>query len=110
METIKSKQEFEQVFSTGRKANAPLVRIIYLKNDDACEGRVAFVAAKRLGNAVYRNRCKRLLREASRKIGLPSKNWSVIIFATKKTHDAALGDIVRELGNLLVNNGVVESF
>jgi ribonuclease P protein component len=109
MKTIKSKREFETVFSTGRRINAPLVRIIYLENEDEQEGRVAFVAAKRLGNAVYRNRCKRLLREASRRCGLPSAGCSVIIFATRKTHDAALEDIVCDLSKILGKAGVVVS-
>lgn len=35
-------------------------------------GRVGFTVTKRLGNAVTRNRCKRLLREAVR------RNWSLV--------------------------------
>lgn len=100
MKTIKSKKEFELVFSGGRRANARLVRITCLKADDSEDGKVAFVAAKRLGNAVYRNRCKRVLREAARNCGLPATGWKIILFATKKTHDSnphAVGSSLEEL-------------
>ena len=58
METIKSKQEFERVFTNGKRASHPLVRITFVKEDQNAPTRIAFVAAKRLGNAVFRNRCK----------------------------------------------------
>ena len=105
MKTIKSKQEFEKVFSSGSRANHPLVRITYLKTDKT-GGKVAFVAAKRLGNAVYRNRCKRLLREAARMSGLPDTGWSVILFSTNKTHESAPDEIATALGKLLRRSGV----
>ena len=107
MKTIKSKRDFERVFIEGRRANASRVRIIYMKDDGADTGRVAFVAAKRLGNAVYRNRCKRLLREASRACGLPTDSWSVILFATRKTHDAQYDDIICDLRELMRRTGIV---
>ena len=88
METIKSKQEFESVFSGGKRANDRLVRITVLENDEGGPDKVAFVAAKRLGNAVYRNRCKRVLREAARQCGMPWDKKKVIIFATRHTHDS----------------------
>ena len=43
-------------------------------------GRVAFVAAKRLGCAVVRNRSKRVLREAARACGLPRPGYELILF------------------------------
>ena len=56
MRTLKSAKAFERVFKKGRRGRSPFVRVSVL----ACEGpeqpSVAFVAPKRLGNAVYRNR------------------------------------------------------
>ena len=105
METIKSKREFERVFKDGRRYRHPLVRVTVLRVDGEGCGRVAFVAAKRLGNAVHRNRCKRVLREAARMCGLPAKGADVILFATPATFgakpaavSAALGDLRRRAG------------
>ena len=55
------------MFTQGKRLNHPLIRMVIC--DCVSEGdpaRVAFAAAKRLGNAVVRNRSKRVLREAAR--------------------------------------------
>lgn len=106
METIKSRVEFERVFSGGKRANHPLVRITVLRGNEGDRGKVAFVAAKRLGNAVYRNRCKRVLREAARACGMPRTGHSVILFATRATHDARPVEVSQALGKLLARFGI----
>ncbi|WP_028263601.1 ribonuclease P protein component [Atopobium fossor] len=93
METIKSKQEFERVFANGNRASHPLVRITFVKEDQSAPTKIAFVAAKRLGNAVFRNRCKRVLREAARRSVIPQDGLSVIFFATHKTATAAPSEL-----------------
>ena len=67
----------------------------------ATPGRVAFVAAKRLGNAVFRNRCKRVLREAARICELPREGYDVILFSTGATHDSSPESVAVSLRRLL---------
>ena len=101
METIKSKQDFERVFRSGRRVNHKLVRMTVLRPDEGGRSRVAFVAPKRLGNAVFRNRCKRVLREAARAAGLPLEGWDIILFATRATHDSRPEELVPAIERLL---------
>lgn len=101
METIKSKRDFEKVFSRGKRFNDPLLRIRMARLDEGDSPRVAFVAPKRLGNAVWRNRCKRVLREAARECGFPLDGYNVILFATAKTHDSHPADVARSLKRLV---------
>ena len=100
MDTIKSRAEFEKVFFSGRKASCPLLRITVL-HDEGAPGRVAFVAARKLGTAVFRNRSKRVLREAARTVGLPREGWQTILFATPKTATAAPEELAEALRGLL---------
>lgn len=100
METIKSKQDFERVFSGGKRANHRLVRMTALRLNEGGPARVAFVAPKRLGNAVFRNRCKRVLREAARAAGLPREGYDVILFATRLTHDAHPHEVAAAISSL----------
>ena len=100
METIKSKKEFERVFTGGRRYSHPLVRATVLRGGDGL-GRVAFVAPKRLGNAVFRNRCKRVLREAARTCGLPLDRADVILFATRSTHDSSPAEVAQAIEKLM---------
>ena len=106
METIKSRREFESVFSGGKRANGRLVRITVLKDDEGGHGKVAFVAPKRLGNAVYRNRCKRVLREAARQCGMPRESHKIILFATRDTHDSKTDEVAQAVSSLLSRLGV----
>ena len=106
MKTIKSKRDFERVFSRGRRFNDQLLRIRVAASDEGAPSGVAFVAAKRLGNAVFRNRCKRVLREAARACDFPVPGYDVILFATAATRDAAPQDLCAALMRLSARAGV----
>ncbi len=106
METIKSKQEFETVFSQGRRYSHPLVRMTVLRGGEGNQGRIAFVAAKRLGNAVFRNRCKRVLREAARSSELPARGADIILFATRGTNGSSPAEVSKALDGLLARAGI----
>ena len=64
-EIIKSKQDFNRVYSQG-KSFVSRDLVIYVLHDEKLNGKVGFAAGKKLGCAVVRNRIKRLLREAYR--------------------------------------------
>lgn len=102
MRTLKSRREFERAFKQGRRCNHPLIRMVVCDADDEGDpGRVAFVAAKRLGNAVVRNRSKRVLRVAAQACGLPVAGFHIILFATPRTRDAKPDDMAAALDLLL---------
>lgn len=107
MKTIKSHQDFERVFTGGRRFSHPLVRMTICDAvNEGDPGRVAFVAAKRLGCAVVRNRSKRVLREAARSCMLPIDGFDIILFATDKTRSAAPGDMSLALSSLCKRAGL----
>lgn len=106
MKTIKSRSDFEKVFSRGKRYNDSLLRIRVFASGEDEPGRVAFVAAKRLGNAVFRNRCKRVLREAARICELPVDGCDVILFSTSQTHDSTPAQVAGSLRRLLERAGV----
>jgi ribonuclease P protein component len=107
MKTLKSRKHFSRVFTCGRRTRTALVRVQSLRsNNEGDPTEVAFVAAKRLGNAVYRNKCKRLLREAARKCSLPATGYGILLFATPQTHDAHVDYVARDLAHALVKAGI----
>ena len=106
MKTIKSKLEFEKVFKSGRRLNGRSVRARVVTTSEGDQGMVAFVAPKRLGNAVYRNRCKRVLREAAREARLPKEGMRIILLATQDTHDTKPHELAQSLGLLLKKAGL----
>ena len=65
MVTLKKEKEFSMIYKKGQKKHTKYVIIIFLKNK-LNEKRFGFVASKKTGNAVNRNRIKRLFREVVR--------------------------------------------
>lgn len=72
-----------------------------LRRNEGGPSRVAFVCAKRLGNAVFRNRCKRVLREAAREADLPQEGYEVILFATRNTYAAHPHEVAQAITALM---------
>lgn len=69
-ERIKSKKEFEQVYSNGEflfSSSQKFKAVFFIqRNYGMSEIKTAFAVSSRCGNAAWRNRVKRLLRESFR--------------------------------------------
>jgi ribonuclease P protein component len=65
-------------------------------------GEVAFVAGRRLGGAVERNRARRILRAAWRELALSGENThDVVLVARAAIRGAQTQDLVAEMTDLL---------
>jgi ribonuclease P protein component len=71
------------------------------------EGRVAFIAGRKLGGAVVRNRHKRVMREAVRRSGGPWQGLDVAIVARPGLAQAGPLEIDAALAACLSEAGVV---
>ena len=72
------KKHFRTLFSEGKRFRRGSLTIICVPSDEQLVG---FVASKRIGGAVKRNRVKRILREAYRMNRMIFKGLKVILYA-----------------------------
>lgn len=102
VETIRSSREIDHLFRTGRKFSDPL--LVFIVSPSSAErpgGRVCFVAGRRIGSAVTRNRSRRVLREAARRAGAPWTGADVALVARPETARATVAQLDSALAAVL---------
>jgi len=65
--SLTSPSDFKNVFRSGSTSSSKYVVVRYVDRHDRKNTRMAFIAGKRFGKAVERNRAKRILRESCRR-------------------------------------------
>lgn len=91
LDTIKSSSDISGIFATGKRLKTPYLTLIVVQRgvgdenvrvkQHDLEGRVAFIAGKKLGNAVWRNSAKRRMRAICRDMGGAWPGYDVIFLA-----------------------------
>jgi len=111
-ERVKLQRDFDRLFKEGRALRYPEFTLRLLPGASGCS-RLGLSVGKRVGNAVRRNRVKRLLREAFRRNKalltcpcdlaiVPSSRWQDLrLAAIEPTMQRAL----REASRLLTHDG-----
>ncbi len=95
-------EDFKRVRRTGKSYAHPLVVLVMQAAETSTHTRVGVVAGKTTGNAVQRNRAKRILREAMRPLlASLASHWDMMLIARPALVNATLEDTRAALINLL---------
>ena len=85
LETLKRNGDFRRAYGRG-KSQAHAALVTYAVKNRAGKTRYGITASKKLGNAVERNRCSRVIGEALRTLDEPTLgNWDLVFVARTKT-------------------------
>lgn len=88
--SLRRGEEFQAVWDGGKSWSHPLM-ILRARANGMDKNRFGFVAGKKVGGAVRRNRAKRLLREAVRhRLPKIEKGWDLVFIARSQAEGAAL--------------------
>jgi len=89
VDIIKSSSDITRVFKQGKRFGRGSSMLLVLEDErqHGTPGRVAFVAGKKLGNAVWRNRAKRRMRAAFREIEIDLDGRDVVFVANRMTNE-----------------------
>ena len=95
MISVKKNNEFRRAYAKGKSYVSPIVVMYVLKNKKGYS-RFGITTSKKIGNAVHRNRCRRIIKEAYRKI-LPSvkSGYDFIFVARVKTSQSSSNEIFK---------------
>ncbi|MEO8288726.1 MAG: ribonuclease P protein component [Chloroflexota bacterium] len=107
METLKNSGQFERVRREGRTWGAGLLVLNAARNGQDVV-RCGFITGKKIGNAVKRNRARRLIREAVRR-RLPEikAGWDLVWIARAPIEGASFEAVCRAVDDLLQRSRVV---
>jgi ribonuclease P protein component len=95
-EKVKKKKDFYLIYRKGRRFRGKFFNLVFVAND-LVFSRMAAVASRKVGNAVKRNRAKRLMRELFRKNkDLFTKPVDIIFIARREILDASWSELKEE--------------
>lgn len=101
VEIIKRNEEFQRVFEKGHSIYGRYL-VVYFLHTALDYNRFGFCVGKKTGNAVVRNRIKRLMREAIRTTEISSSGgWDILLVARKSTYQTSLDNIISEIRHIL---------
>lgn len=100
---LSKSNEFKRVRRFGKSYAHPLIVFIALRGgDEQAFTRFAFSAGRSVGNAVQRNRAKRLMRAAVQSfLGRIAPGWEVVLLARKPLPEAHFTEVQQALAGLL---------
>ncbi|NWF76974.1 MAG: ribonuclease P protein component [Nitrospirae bacterium] len=106
--SLTKRRDFELVFKEGINSAAKHL-VIYVKKNELNYNRLGLSVSKKVGKAVTRNRIKRLLREAIRKVSeeIPLY-YDFVVVARRSSSEAELDDFIRDMKKSLekiIDNG-----
>jgi len=104
---LRGRRNFQQLFASSKFINTPTITLRFAPHTDHDEGfKIGFISPKKIGNAVHRNRSKRLMREAYRlnkhivtDLIIPEKGLHAVFIARRS--DLDYHDVENDMVTLL---------
>lgn len=107
METLKKNYEFKIVLAKGKSYYGKVLKV-YIKSNGKDRNRIGIAIQKKIGKAIVRNKIKRWIREAYRKIEPQLEQGYDIIFLCKNKESVERMDFTTIKNDLefILNRGI----
>lgn len=101
-ERIRRKSDFERVYDQGKKAVSSSFILYHYIDSTRQYRRLGITVSKKVGNAVTRNRCKRIIREIFRKNKEKfPQGADVVVIVRREMASKRYSDVREELCSIL---------
>ncbi len=110
LKVLKKPWQFREVYDNGKKFDGKFVVVFYYRSGESDDGpQVGIVASKRVGNAVQRNRARRLLRETAVRTlgGLSEPGLRIVLVARAAILNSSFPALLDEAHALLTGAGLI---
>lgn len=99
--TLKRNRDFNRLYLRGRSYVTPSL-VAYVQKNRQKEVRIGITTSKKIGNAVQRNRARRIIRESCRK-SMPNikPGYDIVLVARKRATQIKCGEILNALTKML---------
>lgn len=105
--TLKENKDFRRLYYRGKSQASPCL-VTYAMKNRLGKARVGITSGKKIGNAVARNRSRRLIRAAfSLYEDRLNGGWDFVFVARTRTSQVKMQDVAREMEQHLQNLGVL---
>ena len=106
--TLKKGWEFDLVFRTGLRVQGELVRLLFLR-ETGRSLRVGYAVGKRQGKAHVRNRGRRVLREAFRRLApWVAPDVTLVLSLKDRGLDAKATEVLQDMAGLFRRQGLFQ--
>ena len=105
---LRKKKDFSTIYNEGKSVGERYVVLFYTKND-LPYNRTAFLASKKVGNSVIRNRARRLMKESYRKLEQYLESGYDLIWIARKTiNNLKCEDVKKSMEAALKKPGILK--
>ena len=104
--SIKENCDFKRLYYKGKSCVKKSVVLYYRKNKFSCN-RLGLTVSPKVGNAVKRNRIRRILREIYRVLEL-EQGYDIVIVARKSSALKSFCEIQKDLKSALYDSGLLK--
>lgn len=107
--SLKQNTDFRRAYGRGKSISEPALVTYVTRNNCAGICRVGITTGKKLGNAVRRNRCRRIICAAFREVKPNiTGSWDIVFVARYKTGFLKSTDISKIMRSQLEKAGVIK--
>jgi ribonuclease P protein component len=105
---LRKNSDFSDIYKKGKSVGDRYIVLFYRKNG-LSYNRTGFLASKKVGNSVERNRARRLMKESYRSLaGKIATGYDLIIIARNTISEKKCADVEKSLYSAFKRTGIIK--